>query len=41
LKTLQNTYSIEELEIKIHEINIQIQLSQLHFKMRHSQESRL
>jgi outer membrane protein len=41
LKTLQNTYSIEELEIKIHEINIQIQLSQLHFKMQHPQESRL
>ncbi|MDQ1298823.1 MAG: hypothetical protein QG558_1362, partial [Campylobacterota bacterium] len=38
---LQNTYSIEELEINIHEINIQIQLSQLHHQMRHPQESKL
>lgn len=41
LQTLQNTYSIEELEINIHEINIQIQLSQLHHQMRHPQESKL
>jgi outer membrane protein TolC len=41
LQTLQNTYSIEELEIKIHEINIQIQLSLLHYQMIHSQESKL
>lgn len=41
LQTLQNTYSIEELEINIHEINIQIQLSQLHYQMRHTQESKL
>lgn len=41
LQTLQNTYAIEELEIKIHEINIQIQLAQLHYQMRHSQEAKL
>lgn len=41
LQTLQNTRSIEELEIKINEINIQIQLSVLHYHMRHSQESKL
>lgn len=41
LQTLQNTYAIEELEIKIHEINIQIQLSQLHYQMRHPEESKL
>ncbi|HEX5671028.1 MAG TPA: TolC family protein, partial [Sulfuricurvum sp.] len=41
LQTLQNTRSIEELEIKINEINIQIQLSILHYHMRHSQESKL
>ncbi|MDD5211229.1 MAG: TolC family protein [Sulfuricurvum sp.] len=41
LQTLQNTYSIEELEIKIHEISIQIQLSQLHYQMRHPEESKL
>lgn len=41
LQTLQNTRSIEELEIKINVINIQIQLSQLHHQMRHSEESKL
>ncbi|MGZ8547598.1 MAG: TolC family protein [Sulfuricurvum sp.] len=41
LQTLQNTRSIEELEIKINEINIQIELSTLHFMMRHSQEKPL
>lgn len=39
LQTLQNTRSIEELEIQINEINIQIQLSQLHYLMQHPQES--
>ncbi|MDO9208771.1 MAG: TolC family protein [Sulfuricurvum sp.] len=41
LQTLQNTRSIEELEIKINEINIQIELSTLHFMMRHSQKEPL
>lgn len=41
LQTLQNTRSIEELEIKINEINVQIELSTLHFMMRHSQEKPL
>ncbi len=41
LQTLQNTRTIEELEIKINEINIQIQLSQLHYQMRHTQEPQL
>ena len=41
LQTLQNTRSIEELEIQINEINIQIQLSQLHYQMRHTQEAKL
>lgn len=41
LQTLQNTRSIEELEIQINEINIQVQLSQLHYQMRHTQESKL
>lgn len=41
LQTLQNTRSIEELEIKINEINIQIQLVQLHHQMRHPQETKL
>jgi outer membrane protein TolC len=41
LKTLQNTRAIEELEIKINELNIQIQLSLLHYQMIHSQESKL
>jgi outer membrane protein TolC len=39
LQTLQNTRAIEELEIQINEINIQIQLSQLHYRMRHTQET--
>ena len=41
LQTLQNTRSIEELEIQINEINIQIQLAQLHYQMRHTQEAKL
>ena len=41
LQTLQNTRSIEELEIKINEINIQIELSSLHWMMRHPQEKPL
>ncbi len=41
LQTLQNTRSIEELEIKINEINIQIELSTLHFMIRHAQEKPL
>jgi len=41
LQTLQNTRSIEEFEIKINEINIQIQLAQLHHQMRHPQETKL
>ncbi|MDD2829640.1 MAG: TolC family protein [Sulfuricurvum sp.] len=32
-QTLKNTKSIEEIEIKINEINIQIELSKLHFSM--------
>ncbi len=39
LQTLQNTRAIEDLEIQINEINIQIQLSQLHHQMQHPQES--
>ncbi|MFA6145612.1 MAG: TolC family protein [Sulfuricurvum sp.] len=34
LQTLQNTRSIEELEIQINRINIQIELATLHFLMR-------
>lgn len=41
LKTLQNTKSIEELEIKINEINIQIELATLHYMMHHPQEKPL
>lgn len=41
LQTLQNTKTIEELEIKINEINIQIELSSLHTMMRHPQEKPL
>lgn len=41
LQTLQNTQSIEELEIKINEINIQIELATLHTMMRHTQEKPL
>ncbi len=38
LQTLQNTQSIEELELKINEINIQIELATLYSLTRHSQE---
>jgi hypothetical protein len=38
LQTLQNTKSIEDLEIKINEINIQIELASLYTLTRHSQE---
>lgn len=38
LQTLQNTQSIEELELKINEINIQIELATLYTLTRHSQE---
>jgi len=38
LQTLQNTKAIEELEIKINEINIQILLAQLHFALNPSKE---
>ncbi|MCX6074720.1 MAG: TolC family protein [Campylobacterales bacterium] len=41
LQTLQNTRSIEELEIKINEVNIQIELATLYFLMRHSQKEPL
>lgn len=41
LQTLQNTQAIEEREIKINEINIQIELSSLHTMMRHLQEKPL
>lgn len=41
LQTLKNTKAIEELEIKINEINIQTELSSLHYKMRQSQENPL
>ena len=41
LQTLKNTKSIEELEIKINEVNIQTELSSLHYKMRQSQENPL
>lgn len=38
LQTLQNTKAIEELEIKINEINIQIELAKLHFALQSSKE---
>lgn len=38
LQTLNNTKAIEELEIKINEINIQILLAQLHFALNPSKE---
>lgn len=40
LQTLQNTKTIEELEIKINEINIQIELAKLHFSLNTSKELR-
>jgi outer membrane protein len=39
LQTLQNTKTIEELEIKINEINIQIELAKLHFALYPTKES--
>lgn len=41
LKTLQNTKAIEELEIRINEINLQIELASLHYMMHHPQEKSL
>lgn len=41
LQTLQNTRSIEELEIRINELNIQIELASLYSMMRHPQEKPL
>ncbi|MDD5052642.1 MAG: TolC family protein [Sulfuricurvum sp.] len=41
LQTLQNTNAIEALEININEINIQIELSTLHYLMHPSQENSL
>ncbi|MCK9374425.1 MAG: TolC family protein [Sulfuricurvum sp.] len=41
LQTLQNTRSIEKLEIKINELNIQIELASLYSMMRHPQEKPL
>ena len=38
LQTLKNTKAIEELEIKINEINIQIELAKLHFSLNPSKE---
>lgn len=38
LQTLNNTKSIEELEIKINEINIQLELAKLHFAITPSKE---
>lgn len=38
LQTLKNTKAIEELEIKINEINIQIELAKLHFALKASKE---
>lgn len=38
LQTLQNTKAIEELEIKINEIDIQIELAKLHFALKASKE---
>lgn len=40
LQTLKNTKSIEELEIKINEINIQIELAKLHFSLNTSKDIR-
>jgi len=41
LQTLQNTRSIEKLELQINEVNTQIELSTLYFLMRHSQKEPL
>jgi len=38
LQTLKNSKKIEELEIKINEINIQIELAKLHFSLKPSKE---
>ncbi len=40
LQTLQNTKAIEEFEIKINEINIQIELAKLHFSLYTSKDIR-
>lgn len=39
LQTLQNTKAIEELEIKVNEINIQIELAKLHFSFNTSKDT--
>jgi len=39
LQTLKNTKAIEELEIKINEINIQIEFAKLHFSLHPSKEN--
>ncbi len=39
LQTLKNTKAIEELEIKINEINIQIEFAKLHFALHPTKES--
>jgi len=39
LKTLKNTKAIEELEIKINEINIQIEFAKLHFALHPTKEN--
>ena len=39
LQTLKNTKTIEELEIKINEINIQIEFAKLHFSLHPTKES--
>jgi outer membrane protein len=39
LQTLKNTKTIEELEIKINEINIQIEFAKLHFALHPSKEN--
>ncbi len=39
LQTLKNTKAIEELEIKINEINIQIEFAKLHFALHSSKEN--
>ncbi|HEX5624065.1 MAG TPA: TolC family protein, partial [Sulfuricurvum sp.] len=41
LQTLQNSRAIEELEIKINDLNIQIELAALYYQMRHPQEPSL
>jgi outer membrane protein TolC len=40
LQTLKNTKAIEELEIRINEINIQIELAKLHFSLNTSKDIR-